>query len=893
MRLRRLAVSNFRKLEGPVRLEALGDGLTLVSGCNEEGKSTLLAALKAALFEHHKVGGRVREDMTPLGTAGAAPEVEVEFDIEGGRWVLRKTFGRGGTNLTCPEGGRFSDDAAEDRLRDLLGFQRRTGRSDLKPEHHGLAAVFWIDQGTTFGGFDSYAAVAKDRLSSAVAGELGALAGGARTAALLARVRERCEPFWTATFKERGVLKEAAERADRLEGELHELRGRVAELAQKEERLDRLRDERRRAAATDALGAAAARRDEARRRLDAIEALRQRGALARERLKSGQARLAQADAAILDRRRARAGLAEDAAKLRASEEAVAERRADLDAAAATLAGAETKAAETRSAAAGLEDERQRLEERREAQQRRTELTRLETSAGKVATADAEIEAAEPQLAADPVTQPRVLAVRRAQQRRDQAAAGLAAVATSLALTPALGVAAARRDGQPIAPGTALELTERTELELPGWGTVTVVPGGSDIAARRSEAGAAEEELARALRACGGVTSAAEAERRLLEREARQRSLESARARRESALDAAGHASLDELHHRIRLLEGVLADAPAGAGDDAPFEPAALTQVADAVAGARAAAERAGGALRVAETQFHERKAAATLAEQRAADAAAAVKTTEADLKRAAASLPDDVLAVAAGEARHGYDVLADELAGLDAALERADPETWTERLANASREIEQLDAEAKRRDHAIIQLESELRAGGEEGPGERLRHKEEELREAAATLARTRGTALAWKLLHVELDAALRADRAALLAPVAQRLDPWLRRLLPEAAAVLDPQTLAPSGVARAGIIERYDSLSLGTREQIAILVRLGVATLLAEREGEAPCLILDDPLVYADEGRFETMKAILSRAAKDLQILILTCRPRDYFGLDACHLRLEDCRTG
>ena len=39
-------------------------------------------------------------------------------------------------------------------------------------------------------------------------------------------------------------------------------------------------------------------------------------------------------------------------------------------------------------------------------------------------------------------------------------------------------------------------------------------------------------------------------------------------------------------------------------------------------------------------------------------------------------------------------------------------------------------------------------------------------------------------------------------------------------------------------------------------------------------------------------MKAILQRAAQDLQILILTCRPRDYFGLDARHLRLEDCRS-
>ena len=79
--------------------------------------------------------------------------------------------------------------------------------------------------------------------------------------------------------------------------------------------------------------------------------------------------------------------------------------------------------------------------------------------------------------------------------------------------------------------------------------------------------------------------------------------------------------------------------------------------------------------------------------------------------------------------------------------------------------------------------------------------------------------------------------------------------------------------------------------EQVAVLVRLAFASLLAEREGEPPCLILDDALVYADETRFATMKAILQRAARQMQILILTCRPRDYYGLEARYLRLEDCR--
>ena len=894
MRLRRLAVRNFRKLEGPVLIDALGDGLTLVSGCNEEGKSTLLAALKAALFEHHKVGGAVREGMIPLGVAGVVPEVEVELEVAGGRWALRKAFGRGGADLVCPAGRRYSGDAAEDRLRELLAFERREGATKRRPEHHGLAALFWIDQGTTFGGFDTYAAVAKDRLSTAVAGELGALTGGEKATRLLVRVRERCDLFWTPThFKERGPLKEAGERSAALAAEVQELRRRVEDLAQKEERLERLREERRRAVALDAMGQAAARRDEARRRLEAIDALRQRAALARERLKAGQARRAQCEAAVVDRRRARAALEEDEAKLATTRATLAERREALAAAAAALERAEAAEAQARARLAACEDERQRLDRLKLARDQRAELARLEAAAGRIEAAEAEIRAAGPALAANPVTQARVLAVRKAQRARDQAAAGLAAVATSLTLVPVSGAAAARCQGVPISPDTALELTERTEIELPGWGSLTVVPGGVDIAGRRSTARATEEELARTLRACGGVANAAEAERRLLEREALERSLEAARTRRQGALEGVGHTSLEALRERMGILTGLLADEPPAAEvDGEPQDPAAPARAADAVVEARAAAEQAAASLRTAESRFHEGKAAVTLAEQRGLDAEEAVRSASTQLERAAAERPEAALVAAAAAAREECSTLADELAHLDAELERADPETVAARLEMAVRELGQLEAEAARRERAIIELESELRAGGEEGPGERLRQKEEEQREALALLARTRREALAWKLLHGELDAALRADREALLAPVAQRLDPWLRRLFPEAASVLDPQTLAPAGLARRGVMERYDALSLGTREQIAILVRLGVATLLAEREGEAPCLILDDPLVYADEGRFETMKAILQLAARELQILILTCRPRDYFGLDARHLRLEECRA-
>ena len=41
--------------------------------------------------------------------------------------------------------------------------------------------------------------------------------------------------------------------------------------------------------------------------------------------------------------------------------------------------------------------------------------------------------------------------------------------------------------------------------------------------------------------------------------------------------------------------------------------------------------------------------------------------------------------------------------------------------------------------------------------------------------------------------------------------------------------------------------------------------------------LILDDPLVYSDDGRLDTMIEILTEASTRMQIILLTCRDRAF----------------
>ena len=271
-----------------------------------------------------------------------------------------------------------------------------------------------------------------------MASELGTLTGGAGTERLAATVRERCDRFWTATFKEKGPLKEAAERHASLAAEAIALRARVADLAGKEERLARLRDAGLRAAENEALNQASNRRDEARRRLEGIAAVEQQAALATERLKAGRASLAQVEAADEQRRRLRAVLAADAAAWRQAMLDLDDRRA-----VASLAAARRDAAELADAPGACGDRRGRtcsrsLQRVLQAADQARELQRLEASLAKARDAAADTGRLAALVEADPASQPHLVAVREAQGAHDRAAAALAAAATTLELHPAAG-----------------------------------------------------------------------------------------------------------------------------------------------------------------------------------------------------------------------------------------------------------------------------------------------------------------------------------------------------------------------------------------------------------------------------------------------------------------------
>ncbi|NDV51728.1 ATP-binding protein, partial [Salipiger sp. PrR003] len=332
---------------------------------------------------------------------------------------------------------------------------------------------------------------------------------------------------------------------------------------------------------------------------------------------------------------------------------------------------------------------------------------------------------------------------------------------------------------------------------------------------------------------------------------------------------------------LRALENALAALPA---------PREIVGAPDPESAAEAL-RRAEDALAAAETAFESargRDEQARLAEIRALTTREAAATRLAELRE---TLPEDpdTAATALAEAQAEVETALATAREALAALQGEAPDL-TSAEATLTRAQAVLDQAAKRQRElserkAALDTEITLRAG--EGVEEELAATEEALTKATERAARYGFERDTLVLLKETLETARSEAREHYFEPVTRELAPLLRLLWPEAELVFDEDSALPRALLRGGQEEPMEVLSGGTREQIALLVRLAFARLLARGGRHAP-VILDDALVYTDDTRIERMFDALHRQAGDLQILVLTCRQRAFRDLGGQMLSYE-----
>lgn len=860
MRLRALHLGNVRKFAGQrASITGIGDGITVVSEANEFGKSTFFDALHALFFEKYSSSAKPVKSLQPY--AKGAVEIAAEIETEAGLFRVEKSFVQRKSARILRLPGEVliaQDDEAERWILEALGSDK-----------NGPAGLLWVRQGVTGLDGDSRDETLKQLetrrdLLSSVSGEIDAMTGGRRMDRVMRRIGDELKALVTATGKPTGPWRSLIGDIAQREDDLAAIEAKIDKLSAA---LNARKDAEVALAQLDQPEAAANRKAAL---AHAVEAFSKAKAYAgRVELAVQDCKLAQIEAQAARKRldeflgaiealtkaqttaaAAQATMAETSDRSAANQSAVSTARAAKAASNAALSEARTaldaarKQVEARAAKIRADDLKVQLQQIEIVQKNRDKARAIVEVSKATSEWSRQLEDAQNAVAAQ--------------------AASVAARSVTLSLSYS-GEARVIRNGTPLSDVEDVVLAGDTTLSLPGIGTMSLqVPDGGDAAAL----GLARCEATRDnLLEQGGVTSLSQAREHAARRAKAMQEKETAEAilktlaphgtdplrSAKAAADLAASDAHDEPLPAQDTLEAALTKAQA---DDAAAQ-GALDRAESAAASAREAAIHASAAAQNANQMLETARATAGPEENR--------EGTRTNLIRADAQ---------AAEA------LSVKTAALDVLREKA-PDTTTAQaeLTRAQETMRAATTQIQALRERIAASSAEIHALSDAGIEETRDTLAGQQDAARAQEARYARKAAALIRLQQALEAERSAARDTYFGPVQKELKPLLAILYDEAGVQFDSDSLLPAGLMRSETEEHLDRLSGGTQEQIAILTRLAFARLFKGQGRHMP-IVLDDALVYSDDGRIVKMFTALTRVAQDQQILVFTCRTMAFLSL-------------
>jgi DNA repair exonuclease SbcCD ATPase subunit len=886
MKLTHVSVEGCGKFGTLTRIEGLGPGVNILSARNEAGKSTLFRAIRACLFERHS---STNKDISALATDGLSLPVTITvgFEKEGHHYQIRKSFLKSkAASLSCDGVEMARNAEADEEVWKLLGIEARSSRA-LDGAAYG---ILWVEQGRSFE-VPEPSEGAKSVLNAVIQQEVGVLVGGERARLFLNGVKEDLARYLTDSGRPRvnGPLDAAAKETARLTGERLDVEARLATLNGKIDELARLRADYKAASDPETMRTLRDELKDAQRRLTEAEKsdaeltrlagderqAHERAEAQRERLDALKARAAAIDEQRLRLKELGARLAplneQEQAATKALQVAAAQ-KAGLDREAETLDSRESEL--QRLAALGV-----KLEQRGKLSQR---LMLLEDFGRRAAGNDAALKAAS-------VDEAALKALDAIENEERQIRAGMEAGAARVAIEARHGADVAV-NGTAISGNAMRSVTEPLTIAVGTEVAITISPPPATLDTAMKQLAQQREKL-QALLSRHGATSAAElrqlrTERLHLEEQARDlRAERTALLLKESlATEIAGlQAAIGEIDAEQRrvLPEG---GVPLLAPEEFERQREEITESRNALRATRAAAE----------AQITAHQATLTSLATTRGTLGGQIAAIHAQLDGDLAVLPDDGREAMTAECANELSTrqtahritaaaLAEKQAQAPAEGEADRLKARVERLSSA---IDEQQKKAARLREGIARLEGEVQISGGDGLGEhaatlKLQHEmalaeEERLGERVEVL----------KLLRDTVDRCYARRQEELNAPLRRHLKPFLNDVFPQAEIELG-ESFAVAGLNRSGPgSELFGRLSLGTQEQVAVLVRLAMGAMICERGTDVP-IILDDALVFSDDERIEQMFDAINRAGRNQQVIVLTCRSRSFASLGGKQLQI------
>ncbi|WP_059017360.1 AAA family ATPase [Mycobacterium sp. M26] len=866
MILHRLRLTNFR---GVADREIVfpDQGVVVVCGPNEVGKSSMLEALDLLLTYRDRSGHRDVKAVKPAN-ADVGSEVEAEISTGPYRFVYRKRFHKkAGTELDiiAPKREHVSGDEAHDRVEAMLAETLDTKLWDAQRVLQSAAT-----DAVNLSGSDSLA-----RALDAAAGETDTAPSG-DDSLLIDLIDAEYLKYFTGTGRPTGAWKAIAERVKTAEADANRCLLAVEEVNDRVSRHETLTETVQ--TIDESLAPAGARLTAARITHDALTELRDQLRQARQVAATLTAASTNSALADTQRRQLVTDCQRRAETLVALQNqlAVAEQE---EAAAQQVAQAAGTAAE--QAGTALDGARQRFDAARAAAQAcvaRDEADRLAARVTSIDQVERELAEVAGQLSVITLTAAMLAGIEQHWAAVQRIEAQLQADATTVAFTAPTDLDITV-DGQPRTLAAGESWTQPASaavvVEVPGVLAVRIDPGASAVKLH-ADLAAAQQLLDRALDEAG--VADVEAARAL---DARRRALTESSTTHIAKLEGLC-ANEDAAVLRERLAE-LRAAASDGDQLDAETVAAELAAADDALRAARTVAEAKQKASAEATAAHAGKSTQATVLRTQHAAAEAESATVHEQLATVRAALSDEAVAAQAAADAEEQRKADAVVAALAERYGAADPAAVDAELAAAAQAVDALTAQREAAKLELHTVTAELGVIGNEGRQSQLDDAQAELKRARAEHARIQDRAQAAALLRNTMIRHRDNTRQRYVQPYRAELERLGRTVFGPTFEVDVDTELTIRTRTLNGCTVPYESLSGGAKEQLGILARLAGAALVA-KEDTVP-VIIDDALGFTDPERLTKMGTVFDTVGSHGQVIVLTCSPTRYLGVEDAHV--------